>query len=123
MAEIPDRDLSLLLDMLIASRDAVEFTRELSKEAFLTSRLHQNAVIRSLEVTGEAAGHLSSNSQMALPKIPWREITGMRHRLIHGYAEVDLALVWRVIAEDIPPLIKMLVPLVPAEDDPGQPPH
>ena len=123
MAEIPDRDLSLLLDLLIASQDALEFTRALSKEAFLSSRLHQNAVIRALEVIGEAAGHVSSISQMALPKIPWREITGMRHRLIHGYAEVDLALVWRVIAEDIPPLIKMLVPLVPAEDDPGQPPH
>jgi len=50
MADLPDRDLSLLLDMLLASRDALEFTRGLNKEEFLSSRLHQAAVIRTLEV-------------------------------------------------------------------------
>ena len=117
MAEIPDRDLSLLLDMLLASRDALAFTQGLSKEEFLSSRLHQNAVIRALEVIGEAAGHVSSTSTEALPEIPWREVTGMRHRLIHGYADVNLDLVWRVVVDDIAPLIETLEPLVPPEDD------
>ena len=70
-----------------------------------------------LEVIGEAAGHVSSTSMEALPEIPWREITGMRHRLIHGYADVDLELVWQVVMEDIPPLVGTLEPLVPPEED------
>ncbi|MFO8004812.1 HepT-like ribonuclease domain-containing protein [Thioalkalivibrio sp.] len=55
MGELPDRDLPLLLDMLLASRDALDFTQGLSKEEFLFSRLHQAAVIRTLEVIGEDA--------------------------------------------------------------------
>ena len=117
MADLPDRDLSLLLDMLLASRDALEFTRGLNKEEFLSSRLHQAAVIRTLEVIGEAAGHVSFTSTEALPEIPWREITGMRHRLIHGYADVDLELVWQVVMEDVPPLVAALELLVPPEED------
>jgi uncharacterized protein with HEPN domain len=98
MAELPERDAALLLDMLLAARDARAFVKGLDEGAFLASRLHQNAAIRSLEVLGEAAGNVSAATQAAQPEIPWREITGMRHRLIHGYAEVRLDLVWAVIA-------------------------
>jgi uncharacterized protein with HEPN domain len=117
MAEIPERDAALLLDMLFAARDALEFADGLTKERFLSSRLHQNAIIRSLEVIGEAAGQVSPDSVAKLPQIPWREVTGMRHRLIHGYAVVDLDLVWQVVTEKIDPLIERLTPLIPTEDD------
>jgi uncharacterized protein with HEPN domain len=93
MAELPERDAALLLDMLLAARDARAFVKGLDEGAFLASRLHQNAAIRSLEVLGEAPGNVSAATQAAQ-----REITGMRHRLIHGYAEVRLDLVWAVIA-------------------------
>ena len=83
MAEIPEQDAARLLDMLLAARDVLEFADGLTKEQFLSSRLHQNAIIRSLEVIGEAAGHVSPETTAALPKIPWQAITGMRHRLIH----------------------------------------
>ena len=116
MAEIPEQDAARLLDMLLAARDILEFADGLTKEQFLSSRLHQNAIIRSLEVIGEAAGHVSPETTAALPKIPWQAITGMRHRLIHGYAVVDLDLVWHVINADITPLIEKLEPIVPAED-------
>lgn len=115
MAELPRRDAALLLDMLLAARDVGSFVEGLNEAAFLTSRLHQNAVIRSLEVIGEAAGKVSVETQTAHPEIPWREITGMRHRLIHGYAEVRLDLVWVVIHDRITPLIAALEPLVPAD--------
>ena len=95
----------------------MEFTDGLTKEGFRSSRLHQNAIISSLEVIGEAAGHVSSDSKVALLEIPWRQITGMRHCLIHGYAVVDLDLVWQVVNEDLGPLIEKLDALVPAEDD------
>jgi len=82
-----DRDAALLLDMLLAARDAVGFVAAMDETAFLASRLHQNAVIRALEVLGEAAGKVSAGFRAAHPEIPWHETTAMRHRLIHGYAE------------------------------------
>jgi uncharacterized protein with HEPN domain len=119
MAELPERDAALLLDMLLAARDAQEFVAGLDEAAFVASRLHQNAAIRSLEVLGEAAGKVSTATQAAHPEIPWREITGMRHRLIHGYAEVRLELVWTVLHDRLSPLLAKLEQLVPLESDGG----
>lgn len=118
MADRADKDQSLLLDMLLAARDACDFVAGMDKAAFLKSALHQNAVIRCLEVIGEAAGKVSPGFQAANPAIPWREITGMRHRLIHNYAEVDLELVWSVVSEKLEPLIAALAPLIPPEGAP-----
>jgi len=109
------RDTALLLDMLLAARDAVGFLAGLDETQFLASRLHQNAVIRALEVVGEAAAKVSPGFRAQHPEIAWREMTGMRHRLIHGYAEVRLDLVWTVAREHLPPLIAMLEPLVPPD--------
>ena len=119
MVEISDADVSLLLDMLLAARDARDFLSGLDEADFLASRLHQNAVIRSLEVIGEAAGKISPTTQAANPDIPWSQIIGMRHRLIHGYAEVRLELIWIVVQEHLGPLIVALVRLVPDEDGQG----
>lgn len=66
----------------------------MDEAAFAASRLHQNAVLRSPEVIGEAAGKVSPEMQAQLLEIPWREVTGMRHRLIHDYADVRIDLVW-----------------------------
>jgi len=115
MAKPPERDAALLLDMLLAARDAQSFVEGLNQAAFLTSRLHQNAAIRALEVIGEAAGKVSMATQAGHPEIPWREITGMRHRLIHGYGEVRLDLIWTVIRDRLGPLIAALEALVPGE--------
>lgn len=89
------------------------FVAGLDEATFMESRLHQNAVIRSLEIIGEAAGKLSPAFTAAHLNVPWRDITGMRHRLIHGYADVRLDLVWQVVAERLEPLIVSLAPLVP----------
>lgn len=113
---LPERDLALLWDMLLAARDAQSFVAGLDEAAFLASRLHQAAVIRALEVLGEAAGRVSRDSCAALPQLPWREMTGLRHRLIHGYAEVRLDLVWHVATERLGPLVAMLEALLPPED-------
>ena len=119
MAELPQRDAALLLDMLFAARDAREFVEGLDEAAFLASRLHQNATIRSLEVLGKAAGKVSSATRVAHPEIPWRDITGMRHRLIHGYGDVRLDVVWMVVNERLSPLIAILEQLVPHEKEGG----
>ena len=119
MAELPERDAAFLLDMLLAARDALSFVEGLDEAAFLESRLHQNAAIRALEVIGEAAGRVSAATRAAHPNIAWREITGTRHRLIHGYAEVDLDRVWMVLRDDLATLIAALERLVPREDAGG----
>jgi uncharacterized protein with HEPN domain len=110
------RDDAYLLDMLIAARDAVAFVTDLTQEQFHASRVHQFAVLKALETIGEAAARLTEETRDAHPEIPWREIIGMRHRLVHGYFEVDLEKVWDTIHEDLPPLIASLERIVPPED-------
>ncbi|MCB1885602.1 MAG: DUF86 domain-containing protein [Geminicoccaceae bacterium] len=113
MAEaVPARDAALLLDMALAAQDALGFVAGLDEAGFLASRLHQNAVIRSLEVVGEAAGKVSPATRASHPEISWREITGMRHRLIHGYADVRVDLVWTVVTGYLPDLLAALDPLI-----------
>ena len=93
MADLPERDAALLLDMLIAARNAQNFVRDIDQSVFAASELHQSAAIRALEVIGEAARRVSAKTQTELDRIPWREIIGMRHRLIHGYNDIQLELV------------------------------
>lgn len=111
------RDAALLLDMMLAAGDALSFVAGLDERAFLASGLHQSAVIRKLEVMGEAAGKVSKSFCAAHEEIPWREMTGLRHRLIHGYDDVRLDIVWRVVTETLPGLIAILRPLIPPEPD------
>ncbi|MHB8528911.1 MAG: HepT-like ribonuclease domain-containing protein [Caulobacteraceae bacterium] len=115
--EESERDSAFVLDMILAAEDALSFTRELDEAAFLDSRLHQNAVIRSLEVIGEAAGKLSARFRASHGEFPWREITGMRHRLVHDYAGVRLDLVWRAARERLPALLAVLRPLAPPPEN------
>lgn len=118
MGEPSPRDLSLLLDIVIAARDARSFVDGLDERAFLASRLHQNAVMRCLEVIGEAANTLTPECRTALNSIPWRKIIGLRHRLIHNYREVQPDRIWAVVHDDLAPLIAALEPLIPP-DEPG----
>lgn len=111
------RDDILLLDMLLAARDARRFASDLTIEEFRASVLHQNAIVRSLEIIGEAASKLSESARKDLPDIPWPEIIGMRHRLIHDYTHVDVGKVWETIRDDLPTLIAQLESVVPPAED------
>jgi uncharacterized protein with HEPN domain len=108
------RDAALLLDMALAAEDALGFVADLDEFGFLASNLHQSAVIRKLEVIGEAAGRVSQSFRAAHSEIPWREMTGLRHRLIHGYGDVRLDIVWSVATRKLPDLVAILRPLIPA---------
>ena len=109
-------DAAYLLDILLAARDARSFVSGLTWEEFEGSRLHQKAVIKAIEIIGEAAGRVSAETKAAHAGIPWLEIIGMRNRLIHGYFEVDLRKVWDAAQHDLPPLIAMVEPLIPPEE-------
>ena len=73
-----------------------------------TDRVLSLAVVRLLEILGEAARRVPSEVQQVHPSIPWSYIIGMRNRLIHGYDRVDQDIVWSVIADDLPPLVAQL---------------
>jgi len=111
------RDEAYLLDILIAARKALTFVEGMTWEAFAESELHQSAVIRLLEIIGEAAAHVSHSTREAHPNIPWPEMIGMRHRLIHEYFRVDLRVVWETVQRDLPQVIALIEPLVPPEDE------
>ncbi len=108
-------DEILLVDMLLAAREAVEFVQASSPREFELDRIRQLAVIKSIEVIGEAASRISSEYCVAHPEIPWHEIIGMRHRLVHGYFVIDLGRVWQTVIEELPTLITALESLAPPE--------
>lgn len=110
------RDEAYLLDMLLSARDAQRVVEPLTREQFQKSRIHQLASLKALETIGEAASRISDTYHSAHPEIPWREIIGMRNRLIHAYFEVDVDQVWGTIQDDLPPLISHLQLLVPPEE-------
>ncbi len=112
---MPRDDSAYLLDMLLAARDALSFTEGMSFEDFVQDRRTQLSVLKSVEIVGEAAAHVSEDARRANPDIPWREIVGMRNRLVHVYFDIDLPLVWDTVRRDVPVLIGRLEPLVPPE--------
>ena len=66
------------------------------------------ALVRALELVGEAAPRVEESDRKLYPEIPWAQIVGLRNRLIHGYDAVDLKILWQIVKQDLPPLIRSL---------------
>ncbi len=95
--------------MLEAIAKIRRFVGRKRRTGFLADPLLQDAVMRNIEIIGEAAGRVSREFAAHHPSIPWRDIAGMRHRLIHGYMQVNLGTVWQVVERDLPALERGLV--------------
>lgn len=106
-----------LLDILTAAEKCLRFVNGLSFDEFNNSDLHQSAVVKQLEVIGEAANRVSDVFCSDHPEIPWRQMIGMRHRLIHNYTRIDVKTVWETVQNDLSPLIDQLKPLIPEDDE------
>jgi uncharacterized protein with HEPN domain len=111
------RDDAYLLDILIAARKALKFVKGLDRNEFEDNELIQNAVMRPLEIIGEGSAKISTDFRKAHSEIPWREMVGLRNRLIHEYFRIDFGAVWDTIHKDLPKLIEVIEPLVPKEDE------
>lgn len=94
-----------LQHMLDAANDALEFASGQSRRSLDANRMLTLSIVKCIEIVGEAANHVSPASQKACPDIPWSDVIAMRHRLIHGYYDVDPDIVWDTVQEDLPPLI------------------
>ncbi len=97
-----------LADMIAAANEAMEFVEGMSFEDFCADRRTVNAVIRAIEVLGEAAKCVADPIRARHGNVPWREISGMRDKLIHFYHGVDLETVWLVVKERLPKLVPIL---------------
>lgn len=102
------RDRVYLLDILEASKLAVSYLENKSKNDFLNDFQCQDAAIRRLEIIGEAARRISDETQADFPHLPWREMIGMRNMMIHEYDDIDLNTVFKTVQNDLPSLIKAL---------------
>ncbi|MGB9895177.1 MAG: DUF86 domain-containing protein [Thermoproteota archaeon] len=97
-------DLVYLNHILDAISKIEVYTRDITYEQFMSNSLIQDGVVRQLEIIGEATKRLSNNIKEKYPEIPWKDIAGMRDKLIHEYFGVDLDAVWDTIKKDIPDL-------------------
>ena len=91
-------------DVLSSLQEIEEFIKDMDFETFLKDKKTVNAVIRSLEVMGEAVKRIPEEIRNKYPEIPWKYIAGMKDKLIHEYHGVDLEIVWEVIKKEAPPL-------------------
>lgn len=110
---------SLKRDWRLCARDmerfaqrAVEYCVDRDREQFETNELLQDAVVRNLELIGEAATRIPEDVRLAHSEIPWRQIIAMRNQLIHAYLGVDLDVVWDVVQVELPLLIQQLKALI-----------
>jgi len=97
-----------LRHMLAYAREAVELMRDRSRADLDIDRALGLAIIRCVEIVGEAASRIPVAIRRRYPKIPWQQLIGMRNRLVHGYDIVDYDIVWSTVAQDLPPLITEL---------------
>ena len=106
-----DRDRAYLFDITEAARLALSYVDGLTLEDFLHDTQCQDAVIRRIEIIGEAARRVSSQTRELHPEIPWAAMIGMRNLMIHDYDDVDMDIVWDTVHRDLPELLALLDPL------------
>lgn len=99
--------------MLDAARTAAGFARQHERADLDTNEIAAHGLVRLIEIVGEAAARVSPTARAASPALPWPAMIAMRNRLVHGYYDVDLDVVWSTLTVDLPPLIEQLERLLP----------
>ena len=108
-------DLVRVHHMLDATYEVLGFSADKTRLDLDTDRMLCLSLVHLLEIIGEAAVGISLEFIEKYPQIPWSDIVGMRNRLIHGYYDIDLDVVWKTVKEDIPPLKAKLEKIIEHE--------
>ena len=107
-----NKDLVRLKHMLDSVEAILSFAKGKRRSSLDSDRLFLSAVLRELEIVGEAAGKVSEKTKKRFSHLPWKELIGMRNRLIHAYFDVDHDVIWKTIREYLPSFQKELVQTV-----------
>jgi len=108
--------IDYLQDMLDNARRASRFTAGMDFESFSKDDKTVYAVIRAVEIIGEAARNVPEDVRSKYPQIPWRDVAGMRDKLIHQYFGINMEVVWQTLHEDVPMLIDTLEDILKQEN-------
>jgi len=100
----PARDKDRLEHILNSINNVEEFIQGLDYEGFCNDKLHYYAIVKNIEIIGEAAYYLSKEFREAHTEVPWKMVCGMRHYIVHDYYQVDNQVVWEVATSDLPVL-------------------
>ena len=112
------RDKEYLADAVEAVLRIVAYTGELTYEEFLADRKTQDAVLRNLQVMGEAVKRLSAPVKQARPHLPWKQMAGMRDKVVHDYFGINYDIVWALAKEELPALLPSLTDIHPEGEQP-----
>jgi len=108
-----ERSSALLLDdILEAAEKIAAYTAGMAREDFISSGMAADAVVRNLEIIGEAANRLPQDFTDRHPEIEWRKIIGLRHRIVHDYFGVDLDIIWAIIHQGLPDFVAQISTIV-----------
>jgi uncharacterized protein with HEPN domain len=105
-------DATRLRHMRDATQEAISFMLGQKREDLENNRQLLLAVVKDIEIIGEAASKLSQDCRDFAPNLPWKDIIGMRNRLVHAYFEIDIDVVWTVVKSDLPALLPELKQLI-----------
>ena len=106
-----------LWHMLDGAREAISFAQSKKRSDLDEDRMLVLALVKAIEIIGEAAYQITNESQEKMPTIPWADIIGMRHRLVHAYFDINLDILWQTVKEDLPELISQIEQVVPQKQD------
>lgn len=109
------RDDTYLVDILESAKIAMDYVFDKTRDEFQKDMQLQDAIVRRIEIMGEASRRVSQETPDRHPQIPWREMTSMRNLVIHEYDVVDINQVWDTVQNKLPPLIQELSKIVPPE--------
>jgi uncharacterized protein with HEPN domain len=104
----PDKDRARLEHMRAAAREAMDLIHGKERADLDRERLLNLALVRLLEIIGEAATRVSLELRARHPEVPWPLIVGLRNRLIHGYDTVNFDILWAILTQDLAPLVTAL---------------
>lgn len=113
----PPDDRSRLQHMLDHAIETVQMAKGRTRQDLDSDRQLNLALVRLLEIVGEAAGRVREETRSKHPRIPWLDVVGLRNRLIHGYDTVDFDILWDIVKDDIPKLIPELKAILQSADD------